>query len=100
MQVYDCWVNEICEDREESLEVGEEGRVIEGPRAGFVGVPEGEREGMGNGEPVAVNFEICASIGRYKKELYAGGDACKPGHLFQSFRDINIRYVDFGLLIH
>lgn len=35
------------EEGEEVFEVGEEWWVVEGPWAGLVGVPLGEREGMG-----------------------------------------------------
>lgn len=46
------------------LEISEEWRVIESPWAGFVGVPVGKREGVCEGQPVAVDLEICTAVGR------------------------------------
>lgn len=45
--MHDVGVDEVGEEGEEAFEVGEERRVIEGPWAGFVEVPLGERKGMG-----------------------------------------------------
>lgn len=43
-EIRDFGVDERGEEGEEALEVGEEGRVVEGPLAGLVEVPFGERE--------------------------------------------------------
>ena len=48
------------------LKVGKEGRVVEGPGAGLVGVPLGEREGVGESEPVAVDLEVCGHRLRFR----------------------------------
>lgn len=74
----DLGVNKIGENGESALEVGEEGRVVEGPGAGLVGVPLREREGVGESEPVAVNLEICAMVGGDEEKLYAGGYPEEP----------------------
>lgn len=68
------------EEGEEFLEVGEERGVIEGPLAGGVGVPAGEGEGMSEGEPVAVDFEVSAAVGWDQEELHGGGDERRPPH--------------------
>ncbi|KAE8057249.1 hypothetical protein FH972_013955 [Carpinus fangiana] len=52
---------EYEEEGEENYE-GKEGRVVEGPGPGLVGVPLGEREGVGESEPVAVDLEVCAMV--------------------------------------
>lgn len=61
--------------------MGEEGRVVESPWAGVVGVPVGEREGVGEGEPVTVDLEIGAVVGRDEEELDAGGHGGVPGEM-------------------
>lgn len=66
------------EEREEFLEVSEERRIIEGPLAGGVGIPAGERERIGEGEPVAVNFEVGAAVGRDEEEFDGGGHEGSP----------------------
>jgi hypothetical protein len=69
LEVNDLGVDEVGEDGEEALEVGEERRVIEGPGTGLVGVPLGEREGVCESEPVAVDFEVSAVVGGDEEEL-------------------------------
>lgn len=81
-EINDGGVDEAGKGGEEELKVSEEGGVVEGPRAGGVKVPEGEREGGGEGEPVAVDFKVGAAIGGDEEELYAGGYASKPGQFF------------------
>lgn len=81
MEVDDGGVDKGGELREEELEEGEEGRVVESPRAGGIGVPLPEREGMGNGEPIAVDFEVGAPVGRDEKEFDGGGDEGEPEKL-------------------
>lgn len=81
MEVDDARVGDAGGVREEELEEGEEGRVIEGPGAGLVGVPAGEGEGAGEGEPVAVDLEVGAAVGRDQEELEAGGDGYVPPEL-------------------
>ncbi|XP_059442061.1 putative cysteine-rich receptor-like protein kinase 9 [Corylus avellana] len=56
-EMNDLGVDEVGENGENVLEVGEEGRVVEGPGAGLVAVPFGEREGVGESEPMAVDLE-------------------------------------------
>lgn len=80
-EVDDGGVEEAGGGGEEELEVGEEGGIVECPWAGGVEVPEGEGEGGGEGEPVAVDFEVGAAIGGDEEELYAGGDAGEPEQL-------------------
>lgn len=48
---------------EEVGEVGEKRGVVEGPNRGGVEVPLADREGGGQGQPVAVHLEICAPVG-------------------------------------
>lgn len=62
MKMDDLWVNEMSKDREEALEVCEEGRVIERPLTGFIKVPLTERKRVGNGQPVAMDFQVCAVV--------------------------------------
>lgn len=62
MEVNNGGIDNGGERREKKLEIGEERRVVEGPWAGGVGVPVRERERVGGGEPIAVNFEICAVV--------------------------------------
>lgn len=81
VEVYDGGVYKGGEEREEVLEVGEEGRVVEGPWACHVGVPVGEREGVGEGEPVTVDLEVCAVVGWDEEELDAGGHSKVPGEI-------------------
>lgn len=71
-------VDEVGENSEEALEVGKERRVIEGPGAGLVGVPLGEREGVGESEPMTVDLEVRAVVGGDEEELYAGGCSKEP----------------------
>lgn len=78
MEVDDDRVDGAGRVGQEELEEGEEGRVIEGPGAGLVGVPAGEREGVGEGEPVAVDLEVGAAVGGDQEELDAGGDGYVP----------------------
>ena len=87
MEVDDGGVDEFGEEREESLEVGEEWRVIEGPWACLVGVPVGERERVGEGEPVAVDLEVGAVVGGDEEEFYAGGDEREPGEIGDGIGD-------------
>lgn len=81
MEVDDGRVDDAGGVREEDLEEGKEGRVIEGPEAGLVGVPAGEGERAGEGEPVAVDLEVGAAVGGDQKELEAGGDGYVPPEL-------------------
>lgn len=53
--------------------MGEEWRVVECPLAGGVGVPPGEWEGVGEGQPVTVDFEIGAAVGGDQEEFHGGG---------------------------
>lgn len=78
MEVDDDGVDGAGGVREEELEEGEEGRVVEGPGAGLIGVPAGDGEGVGEGEPVAVDLEVCAAIGGDQEELEAGGNGHVP----------------------
>ena len=78
MEVDHLWVDEISEEGEEALEVGKEGRVVKSPEAGLVEVPLREREGVGYGEPVAVDLEVCASVGWDQEEFDAGGCGEEP----------------------
>lgn len=80
MEVGDGRIDSGGEEGEEFLEVGEERGVIEGPLAGGVGVPAGEGEGMREGEPVAVDLEIGAVVGRDEEEFDGGGDEGRPPH--------------------
>lgn len=80
MEVGHGGVQSCGEDREEFLEVGEERRVIEGPLAGSVGVPAGEGERMGEGEPVAVDLEIGAVVGGDEKDFHGGSHEGRPPH--------------------
>lgn len=43
---------------EKPLEVGEKGRVVEGPFRRLLVVPLPGREAVGDGQPVAVDFEV------------------------------------------
>ena len=52
---------------------GEERGVVKGPwrrggrgGGGGVGIPERKRERVGDSEPIAVDFEICGSVGGYE----------------------------------
>lgn len=92
MEVDDERVDEAGGVREEELEEGEEGRVIEGPGAGLVGVPAGEGEGVGEGEPVAVDLEVGALVGGHQEELEAGGDGHVPPELGDGRRRRGIRH--------
>jgi hypothetical protein len=78
LEVNDLGVDEVGENGESALEVGEEGRVVEGPGAGLVGVPLGEREGVGESKPVAVDLEVSAMVGGDEEELHAGGYPEEP----------------------
>ena len=69
LEVNDLGVNEVSENGEEAFEVGEERRIVEGPRAGFVEVPLGERERVSESKPVAVDFEVSAVVGGDEEEL-------------------------------
>lgn len=62
MEVNDLRVDVEGEYGEYALEEGEEGRIIERPRAGLVGVPFLERERAGQSKPVAVDFEVCGVV--------------------------------------
>lgn len=57
--MHDPRVHEGGKEGEKPLEEGEEWGVVEGPGAGLIGIPLGEREGAGQSEPMAVDFEIC-----------------------------------------
>lgn len=81
VEVDDCGVEEGGKEGEKALEVGEEGRVVESPWTGLVGVPEGEREGVSEGEPVAVDLEVGAAVGGDEEELDGGGDEEEPGEV-------------------
>ena len=69
LEVNDLGVNEVSENGEEAFEVGEERRIVKGPRAGFVEVPLGERERVSESKPVAVDFEVSAVVGGDEEEL-------------------------------
>ena len=58
-----------------------EGRVVQGPGGGGGGVcvPVLPWLAIRDSEPVAMNFEICGSIGREKDDLEACGDE-ENGH--------------------
>lgn len=51
-------VDEAGDVGEDPLEVGEEGRVVEGPLGGALEVPLAEGQAVGDGEPVAVDLEV------------------------------------------
>ena len=69
LEVNDLGVNEVSENGEEAFEVGEERRIVKGPRAGFVEVPLGERERVSESKPVAMDFEVSAVVGGDEEEL-------------------------------
>ena len=69
LEVNDLGVNEVSENGEEAFEVGEERRIVEGPRAGFVEVPLRERERVSESKPVAMDFEVSAVVGGDEEEL-------------------------------
>ena len=69
LKVNDLGVNEVSENGEEAFEVGEERRIVEGPRAGFVEVPLRERERVSESKPVAMDFEVSAVVGGDEEEL-------------------------------
>lgn len=81
VEVDDDGVDGAGGEGEEELEEGEEGRVVEGPGAGLVGVPTGDGEGVGQGEPVAVDLEVGAPVGGDQEELDAGGNGRVPQEL-------------------
>lgn len=74
----DLGIDEVGENGENALEVGEEGRVIKGPGASLIGVPLGEGEGVGQSEPMTVDLKVCAMIGWDQEELYTGNHAEEP----------------------
>ena len=65
MEMDDLWVNKMSKNGEEAFEVSKEGRVIKGPLTRLIGVPLTERKRVGNGQPVAMDFQVCAVIGWY-----------------------------------
>ena len=69
LKVNDLGVNEVSENGEEAFEVGEERRIVKGPRAGFVEVPLRERERVSESKPVAMDFEVSAVVGGDEEEL-------------------------------
>lgn len=69
LEVNDLGVNEVSENGEEAFEVGEERRIVKGPRAGFVEVPLRERERVSESKPVAMDFEVSAVVGGDEEEL-------------------------------
>lgn len=80
--------------------MGKEGRVVEGPWAGVVGVPVGEREGVGEGEPVTVDLEIGAVVGgdeeklAYKvRKLRTGNAMFQCFSLKRTYRGLQVIYV-------
>lgn len=51
-------VDEARDLGEDPLEVGEEGRVVEGPFRGALDVPLAQRQAVGDGKPVSVDLEV------------------------------------------
>lgn len=74
-------INEVGKNGEDMFIVGEEGRIIEGPRAGFVGVPLGKRERVSESKLVAMDLEVCAVIRWNHKEIYTGSYGEEPPKL-------------------
>ena len=72
-------VDERRGEGEEAGEVGEEGRVVERPLGGGVGVPLPGGERVREGEPVAVHVEVGGAVGGDEEELDAGCDGEGPG---------------------
>lgn len=72
-------VDERRGEGEEAGEVGEEGRVVERPLGGGVGVPLPRGERVREGEPVAVDVEVGGAVGGDEEELDAGRNGKGPG---------------------
>lgn len=78
MKMYDLGVDEASEKGEETFKISEEGGVVKGPWASLIKKPAGEREGMGESKPIAMDFKVCAAIARNEKELDACGHQPEP----------------------
>lgn len=76
MQAYNQWVDQDGRLGQEPREVAEEGRVVKCPLRGVFEVPFSDREGFGDGEPVAVDLKIGRVVGGEEEELETCGE-CK-----------------------
>lgn len=78
VEIGDGWIEEGGGKGEEVLEEGEERGVVEGPRAGEIGVPLTEWERRGEGKPMAVDLEVSAVVAGNEEELQASHHGEEP----------------------
>lgn len=51
-------IEELCDPGERPFEVGEKRRIVQSPFAQVIGVPLGQGQGVGDGQPVPVDLKV------------------------------------------